>query len=139
IAFMTGGSWTTVNGDLELIANAAGTMAGNLPGIHLVPGTGINSSGLGNISLRGTGGNDITTFGHHGVWIDDAIIAATGAGSVTVEGAGGSGLSSGFNSNHGVFLSNGAELVSNSGPLLVEGQGGSGAFDGNNGVLLISS
>jgi hypothetical protein len=93
------GSVSTNSGGISLQANQQATpTAGNLHGIA-VQGT-ITSSGEGNISLSGRGGNEASNGVRSGVALLDGRVTSTGTGTITVVGAGGAGAST----NPGVYL-----------------------------------
>ena len=126
-----GGSLTTVNGDLTVSANAAGTTGGAFTGVSLVNGATISSSGTGDIEVIGHGG----AAGGDGVFsIFGGAILSTGTGAVAVTGTGGGGASD----NRGIFLFISGKIGSVTGDITVTGQGGGGAGTLNHGIWLIS-
>jgi len=108
------------NGSINLFGNQDGR-SGNFFGIF-ISGARVTTSGAGNISLHGTGSNDITTGTHAGVFLTGAAdIEADGSGGVSIAGAGGMGTGNDL----GVSID--ATLVISSGrPLNITGVGDTG-------------
>lgn len=130
------GSLTTSDGDIVLSANQQMTpTSGNFIGINIPTGT-ITTSGTGNISFSGRGGDSGSN--NHGIRVQGgAVVRSTStpanAGTITLDGTGGTGTSS----NHGVFLGggSGAQVTSMMGAIQITGHGG-GATSSNIGVVL---
>ncbi|HUG92501.1 MAG TPA: hypothetical protein VML55_16805, partial [Planctomycetaceae bacterium] len=133
ILLHSGSSVTTLNGGITLSANQQATpTAGSFVGIDVIGGT-IQTTGTGQISLRGRGGNSGNF--QEGILLRSGGQVIGGSGTVTVEGQGGA--STGF-LNIGVQLTGlGSQITSNGGTVMVTGNGGgSGSSDGNHGVFL---
>lgn len=121
IVLANGASITTVNGDLTLSANAAGTTPGNFIGVDVNGGL-VQAGGTGVVSVMGKGGND-SGGGQHGVNVQGGgdIIGGT-TGTMTVTGTGGP--ASGTNT--GVRMNGSGSTISSGGAhVQVAGQGGS--------------
>jgi hypothetical protein len=138
ILFESGSSWTTTDGDLTFLANDGGGTTGDFIGID-VNGATIDTTGEGNISLTGTGGDGNT------LQIGVSLIGGTmvrsastdpNAGGIMIDGTGGVSGTGGEN-NYGVEIVN-SEVTSVNGDIQITGRGG----DGNDGIhrgVLISS
>ncbi|MCU0981025.1 MAG: hypothetical protein MUF25_17880 [Pirellulaceae bacterium] len=109
IGMASGSSLTTVDGDISMSANAAGTEAGNFLGIELAGGT-VQSTGSGAISLVGRGGSGST--GRYGVSVGSGGQVLGGNGDVTVTGTGGAGTGS---DQYGVVVADGGSTITSSG------------------------
>ncbi|RLS33683.1 MAG: hypothetical protein DWH80_00040 [Planctomycetota bacterium] len=91
IQLNSGSSVTTINGNLTLSANAAGTTTGDFSGLRAENAT-IQTTGSGNIVVTGRGGNDAATGSHIGIaLVNGSFINASGTGAVTLMGTGGVG------------------------------------------------
>ena len=116
VVLSSGSSITTVNGGITLVANT-GAIAGDFQGIS-VEGM-IQSTGAGDITLTGTGGESATS-GLFGVAVAiGSSITATGAANVSIIGTGGAGTG-----NHGGTRVAGATLSVNTGDLTLTGTAG---------------
>lgn len=113
-------------GDIDLSANSAGAASGSFTGIRLAAGTSsakcsITSTGTGSLHLTGRGVG--TAANTYGISVEaNAVIqstaAAAGAGSITLDGTGGTGVSS----NDGVRVSGtGAAVTSAAGNIQITG------------------
>jgi trimeric autotransporter adhesin len=71
-------------------------------GVNILPTVTLRTTGTGDISITGTGGNIDGVNNNHGVAIWGTV-EATGTGDITITGTGGSGLS------HGVYLGTAAQ------------------------------
>jgi hypothetical protein len=124
---IVGGRLQTQNGDLTVEANRQVTAtSGAFVGVGISGGT-IQTTGTGNISIKGTGGaGDFTN--NYGVLLDTAgQVLATGGGTISIDGAGGAGTggATAGSSNLGVYVTGSGSLVkSSSGAIQVTGQGG---------------
>jgi hypothetical protein len=128
IKMFSGSSITTVNGGITLSANASGTVTGDFNGVRLINGT-IKTTGTGNLSLTGTGGDDVSIFSQYGVWIHDgssvsSTSTGSSAGTITIDGTSDDG--------GGVRI---LDLTSIDGEIVISGLGGTGV-NGINGVDL---
>ena len=110
-------------------------------GTVLIVASSIETTGTGQIVLQGIAGdsNDDDT-NEHGVFITDDTSITSEAGSITVDGTGGT---TGFNTN-GMVIDAGSEIRSTTGDILLVGQGGNdrdaqGISIGFNGDTIISS
>ncbi|MBI1312477.1 hypothetical protein GC176_14390 [bacterium] len=137
VALPAGSSIATVDGNVTLEGNLAGSTAVDSVGISLVDSV-ISTSGIGDISLTGRGG-DGTGGGNQGVAVNSGAkieSTATGvdAGQIMIVGTGGSGTSN----NSGVVIADtGSSLSTVDGAISVTGQGGTGSADANHGVQFI--
>ncbi|MDB5341469.1 MAG: hypothetical protein JWN70_7088 [Planctomycetaceae bacterium] len=134
IVFLPGSGWATHNGHIEFTANPQGTFGGAYAGVDLNDAT-ISSSGQGNITLIGSGGNqgphNIGIFAHNG-----SVIQSTGTGKITLYGVGGNGSSW----NRGVEISDaGTSITSVAGAIQITGKGGAGTGDQNFGVWVCNT
>lgn len=131
----------TVNGDIYVVGQGGNSThaTGNGYGISFTESlTFIRSTGSGNITLEGTGG-DCTNGSCYGVYLNDAAgqyIQTTGTGNIHITGTGGN---IGTN-NHGIYLIGGSYISStgtmaNAGTVTLHGTGGNGT-DSNNGINL---
>jgi autotransporter-associated beta strand protein len=78
-----GTTLSTVNGGITLIGNAAGTTAGNFIGVRLGQGGSasiVRTTGTGNITVIGKGGNDATMIQHLGVHFSGGVVESTASG-----------------------------------------------------------
>jgi hypothetical protein len=104
---------STVNGGIMFSANRQATpTAANFVGIT-VNGS-ISTSGAGNISLSGRGGNANAVGNLYGIWLNGAQISSTAAGvaagTITITGTGGTGTGL-SNTNAGVVMENSATSI----------------------------
>ncbi|MCL4207851.1 MAG: autotransporter-associated beta strand repeat-containing protein, partial [Pirellulaceae bacterium] len=137
ITLASGSSLTTVNGGITLEANQQMTpTAGNFIGFAANNAV-IQTTGIGNILLKGRGGDDAGTSNHYGVnfhsgtSVSSTASGAT-AGTITIEGTGGSGT----NSNDGVALGDSTTKVTSvDGDISITGVG-NGSGGANVGVTL---
>jgi len=86
---------SVVNGNMTLTANTAGTNPDPTSGI-LVSNAVLTTTGTGNISLTGRGGNNAFSGNHRGVLVVSgaditSTSAAVGAGTITLDGTAGTG------------------------------------------------
>jgi hypothetical protein len=107
---------------------------GNFAGIELLDAW-VETTGTGNVLVKGRGGADGTTSEHYGiaVWSDSSgsSIAAWGTGKVTLVGTGGAGVEK----NAGVWLdSGGVAAFTLGGDLSITGDAGDGSGPYNVGV-----
>jgi hypothetical protein len=124
------------DGSIRLTANGAATpAAGNFSGINLVGAT-VKTTGAGNITLTGRGGNDANSDFHIGVWIQgQAQVESLGTGTLTIVGTGGQGRSN----NIGVDVQDSGTLVSSAtGAINMTGVGGIGTSFSNHGILIFN-
>jgi len=136
----SGASLTTVDGGITLSANASGTGAGNFVGIEL-DNADITTTGDGNISLTGFGGDDAGTGDHYGVHLQTgSTVSSSGtgmnAGTITITGSGGNGTSNNFGIHH---VAGAGFVRSVDGDIMMIGTGGSGSGSFNRGILINSS
>jgi len=89
IEFVSGAVVQSVDGNISLTANSAGTATGTFVGL-LMNGATLKTTGTGNLSLTAKGGATYTAgSSNNGLWIIDSLIQ-TASGSITVNGTGGS-------------------------------------------------
>lgn len=137
VALNSGSSISTANGNVTLEANVAGTTSVDSIGISLSNAT-ISTSGIGNISLTGRGG-DGTGAENNGVNVAlGARIESTGtgadAGLITITGTGGTAT----NFSTGVVFRDAGSTVSTvDGAISITGQGATGTMESNHGVQFI--
>ena len=129
-----GTSLNFTSGNLNLTANKQVTpTAGNFAGIVVT--SKISSTGAGNISLVGRGGDDAATPFHIGVTVrSGGQVIASSTGSISMDGLGGTGS----NSNYGVEVSSASTVSASSGKIQVNGSGGAGAAGFNSGITILS-
>lgn len=141
IVLESGTSLTTIDGGIALSANANGTAIGDFDGLEADNAT-IASSGTGNISLIGGGGDDLSTGSHYGVYFHSGTSLSStsngaSAGKITIDGTGGDGTS---NSRGVHFTGSGAgpyvSVASVNGDISIAGQGGDGTGNGNWGIQM---
>jgi|GEM_PF-3445180 len=117
-----GAELSAVDGNITLVANPTGTVAGNFDGIRIGgfsanAGANLRTTGAGNISLAGSGGDDTATATHYGVASEvGSNFLATGTGAIGIRGSGGDS----YNGLGGVYLgstggSGSTEVFSNTG------------------------
>ncbi|MGZ0165047.1 MAG: hypothetical protein ACKVII_14085, partial [Planctomycetales bacterium] len=131
-------SITTVDGEITLSANSAGTATGDFTGLTTDDAT-IQTSGTGNISLTGFGGDDAGTGTHAGVLLQNtttvsSTLAGATAGTITINGTGGDGTLN----NHGVYVVD-STVQSNGGNINLTGTPGTVSGVGNRGVYIENS
>ncbi|ABW29507.1 VCBS [Acaryochloris marina MBIC11017] len=111
---------SVVNGNLTMLANNGGGAAGNFAGLFTNSGSLITTSGTGNISLTGFGGDDAGT-GQHAGFQNFGSISSTAsgasAGTITINGTAGDGTLL----NDGVQIRN--SVTSVDGDIQITGQG----------------
>jgi hypothetical protein len=135
ISVGTGASIVTNDGNVTLEANVAGLSSGDSIGILLSDAL-ISSTGSGQISLTGRGG-DGTGLSNSGVTITlGSQVASTGTGTITINGTGGTGSQS----NYGVAVSNLDSSISSAmGAITITGTGGMGSGGRNHGILIVGA
>lgn len=88
IEFASGAVVQSVNGDITMTANSAGTSTGTFVGLLMNSAT-LKTTGTGNLSLTAKGGATYTAgSSNNGLWIQDSIIQ-TASGSISITGTGG--------------------------------------------------
>ncbi|QDU09046.1 Calx-beta domain-containing protein [Gimesia aquarii] len=134
IALTTTSSLTTVDGGITLLANDGGLTTGDFIGIDADNAT-IQSTGTGNISLTGFGGNSDDDYG---IYLKSSNLLSTStnvnAGTITLNGTGGTGTAS----NLGIFLNTNSIISSVMGGIQLTGQGTDGTGAGNVGVMVFN-
>ena len=136
VAINSGSSISTVDGNVTLEGNSAGAATADSVGISLTDAI-VSTSGTGNISLTGQGG-DGAGAENQGVLLTagtriESTSSDASAGTISIIGTGGSGTQS----SNGVEVSSGNSSVSTvAGAITIHGTGGSGAGGRNKGVLL---
>jgi hypothetical protein len=140
ITLASGSSITTVNGGITLEANQQMTpTAGNFIGLEANNSL-IQTTGTGDIELKGRGGNDAGTPIHYGVYLHSGTsVSSTAsgatAGTITIHGTGGAGT----DNNYGAYLvGSTTDVTSEDGDISITGVGGDGSGGGNYGVYLAS-
>jgi subtilisin-like proprotein convertase family protein len=119
--FNTGSSFEAVNGGIVLAANQQTTATtGSFIGVNLAGS--ILSTGTGNVTVQGRGGDAAINYG---TFVNGGVISGGLAGtSVTVQGTGGTGAVS---NQRGVTIGGAtARITSSGGNVIVTGQGGGG-------------
>ena len=137
IVLNAGASITTSSGDVTLNANVAGTQTGNFDGVELNNAT-ITTSGSGNISLSGHGGD--TGSDNRGIFLESgAMISSTAtgasAGTITLTGFGGDAADDG----NGIDLTVGTVISTVDGNIALNGTAGDGTGDSNIGIRLFDA
>lgn len=134
IVFASGSSWATVNGPLSFTANANAAAAGSFYGIDVNHAT-LTSSGAGDITLSGRGGNSGAE--NTGVMVrNGAVISSLGTGDLSLVGSGGPGAANA----RGIQLDGLGTLVSSAaGDMRFDGQGGMGTDLWNIGYWQVNS
>ena len=138
VAMAAGSSFETVNGGIIIEANLqAVATSGTFIGINNNNGL-VRSTGTGQISVNGRGGNTATD--QYGVLVFNGgdIIGGT-SGTVTVQGTGGA---TSIGQGHlGVYVTGtGSSITSNGASVLITGiGGGGGATTNNDGVAVTNS
>lgn len=139
VTLIAGSSLETVNGGITVEANQqAGPTAGNFVGLDIAAGALVRTTGSGNIGLLGKGGADGPTANHRGIRSLGTITStsgAGGAGTVTLNGVGGPGISG----NTGVEIIGGAILSSVNGNVSLTGQGAAATGSSNFGVTVLGT
>lgn len=128
------GTISTVNGNLSITATGGGAGSGGGYGI-LDTGT-IRTTGAGNISLNGTGGNSTSTGSNiFGVYISSGTVTTSSTGNISVTGLGGGGSGTG-SGQVGVRIDavNGIRATG-SGSITVNATGADGSL-GSNGLYI---
>ncbi len=125
IEFLTASGLSTVDGNLLLSANE--TTGGNSigAGVSLAGNAVLQSTGRGNVSIYGKGGEQPFSSFNYGVLVIGAnarIAAATGTLNVT--GLGGGRTSTGSGYNVGVMVNAGGSITGGSGAVTINGTGG---------------
>ncbi|MCA9049657.1 MAG: hypothetical protein KDA89_13070, partial [Planctomycetaceae bacterium] len=126
---------STVDGGITILANSAAG-AGNFHGVD-VNGTTVTTTGIGDISITGTGGTTAGGATQHGVTVRASAViqsTATGAdaGEIQLSGTGGAGAIG----SSGVRLVPSSSVVSVDGDILIVGNGGPGTSGEARGVNL---
>ena len=140
VAFASGSSLVTADGDLTLEANQQGTAtSGNFYGV-LVNGATVEATGTGAVTVTGKGGDDSGAGQQHGVFVTGGGSVSGGtSAAVTVTGNGG--LTTKSNSlTHGVFVDGAGSMITSGGSdVAVNGTGGGfGTLSSSNHGVLVS-
>ncbi|HEV7893656.1 MAG TPA: Calx-beta domain-containing protein [Pyrinomonadaceae bacterium] len=136
---IVGGLMQTQNGDLTIEANRQVTpTSGLFVGVGVGGGT-IQTTGTGNVNIKGTGGaGDFTN--NVGVQLTTgALVVTFGSGTISIDGVGGAGAggATAGNSNAGVDIANAGTLVNSaSGAIQITGQAGTTNDTGSYGVTV---
>ena len=127
----SGSSLSTVDGNLTLSANAAGTTSGNFVGVNIAGGL-VQATGTGVVSVTGRGGNTGAGNWGVGVYLGGDIIGGT-TGTTLISGTGGAASGDG---NVGIRVNGaGSSITSNGSAVSLTGVGGgSGASAINLGI-----
>ena len=89
IEFVSGAVVQSVNGNISLTANSAGTSTGTFTGLLMNSAT-LKTTGTGNISITAKGGATVVTVGgNEGIAVNSSTIS-TVSGSISLTGSGGS-------------------------------------------------
>jgi len=137
IVLVSGSSLTTVDGGISLNANTAASGAGDFVGIDADNVT-IQTTGTGDVSLTGSGGDDVGTGSHIGVFLHNgtsvsSTLAGATAGTIGIVGFGGDGTSD----NSGVDITDATTVVQAvGGDISIVGSGSNGSGTGNHGVIV---
>jgi hypothetical protein len=140
----SGAVLSAASGNLTLSANEQATpTAGNFVGID-VSGATVTTTGAGNISLTGRGGDDAATGSHVGVFAHNgATISSTGTGTINITGTGGAGIDLdtgvGLGQPNNSEVNGSATVTSVAGAITLTGTGGNGSGAFNIGVLVLRS
>ncbi len=134
-----GSSISTVDGDIDLSANASGSASGIFTGIT-VDDANIQTTGVGSIRLTGSGGNNVGISNQRGIsLVNGTSVSSTSvgnlAGRIEILGTGGAG----DGANHGVAIANAVAITSVDGDISITGQGGGGTGSNNVGVLIVNA
>lgn len=127
IEFASGAVVQSVDGNIAMTANSAGTSTGTFVGLLMNSAT-LKTTGTGNLSLTAKGGATYTAgSSNNGLWIQDSIIQ-TASGSISITGTGGN-----TNTAPDDMTCAGMEFVrstvqsTSGGNITLNGTGGSGA------------
>jgi CSLREA domain-containing protein len=124
----------TIEGNQPAISNAT-----NHHGVEINGGT-IQSTGTGNISVKGQGGEGASFSEMYGVYVwTGGKILSTGTGTITVEGTGGARTGGGLvgSQMYGVYVYlPGSEISSTSAAMTIKGFGGATNDTGSYGVVV---
>ena len=136
---IVGGLMQTQNGDLTVEANRQVTpTSGLFVGVGVGGGT-IQTTGTGNINLKGTGGAGDFAANVGVQLVTGAQVVASGSGTISIDGVGGAGAggATAGNSNVGVDIANlGTFVNSASGAIQITGQAGTTNDTGSYGVTV---
>jgi hypothetical protein len=136
---IVGGLMQTQNGNLTVEANRQVTAtSGAFVGVGLGGGT-IQTTGTGNINIKGTGGAGDFAANVGVQLVTGAQVLATGSGTISIDGEGGAGAggATAGSENAGVDIANLGTLVqSASGAIQVTGEGGATNNTGSYGVII---
>jgi len=137
VSLTTGAGISTVDGNVTLEANTAGTTNVDAVGISLNNAT-ISTSGTGDISLAGRGG-DGTGAENNGVNVAagsriESTATGVDAGLITITGTGGTATN--FSSGV-VFRDAGSTVSTVDGAISITGEGATGTMEANHGVQFI--
>src|SRR6185436_4700489 len=133
--FISLGGISVVNGNMTLTANTAGTNPDPTSGI-LVSNAVLTTTGTGNISLTGRGGNNAFSGNHRGVLVVSgaditSTSAAVGAGTITLDGTAGTGTTGLI----GVDMRDAGTTISSvTGDISITGHGANGTTSSNHGI-----
>ncbi len=135
IALVSGASVVTVNGNLTLSANAAGTTTGSFVGVDINSAL-VEVTGTGTLSVTGRSGDT----GGYGVAVSGAgsILRGGTAGAPAMTVTGTSNITGSGNENFGVLVAGGGLLTSSGADVSVTGIA-SGTTSGATGVRVIDA
>lgn len=132
---------TVVDGDLTIEANRqAVPTSGSFRGVTINSAGHLETSGSGDIVVKGRGGIAAGVAGLRGVFIPGGTLKSTStaptAGTITIDGIGGAGTANG----RGVEITlNTNAVTSVSGDISITGQGGLGTVSANSGVQITAA
>ena len=128
---------STVTGNMVLDADNGVQQTGSFIGVNISgPGADVTTGG-GNITIEGRGGNSNSS--NHGVFVEKgAKVQAGNIGTVSVTGTGGASTTTSSTQNYGVWLVDANSIITSSGGnVTVTGTGGgAGASSNNRGVFV---
>lgn len=131
ISMVTNSSVFAQDGAILMQANQGGSpVAGNFKGVDI--GGVVRTTGAGNITIAGRGGNDAGTSGHVGVYLAGATVKTDGSGKIAITGTAGIGDTG----NNGVSVTFGTTVFAAANDLSITGTADGTAFSGNTGVVV---
>ena len=127
-----GGIVRSIDGDINLTGIGQGTGIDN-PGIILADGM-VESTGIGNITLDGTGSLNGAGTGNRGIILHTGSVLQSNDGGITLNGTGGTGT----DRNEGIRIENAGTRISSlgNGAITLNGTGGNGTGIENRGIVI---
>ena len=122
---------TSTDGNISLIGRIGNISDNDNNGIEILGNSIVESTGIGNINLQGTGGNGNER--NHGIQLQESARIISQSGEITLDGTGGNGVAN----NRGVSIIDSSIITSTDGNInLIGTGGGNGTGASNVGIFI---